>query len=308
MNQSKINPGDHGNGEKAPTFYTSRDIITLLKSVEHDPVVNRRANVHQFKELYKKRGEDLDAWYQSRATTANHEAIQQMFIESKHNSFASSLAETLPLFANQPGRLGDYIEANVTKTAKADDQGNSFIDFVIEIKNNWIANGAPRELQDVPARMTFLVDVTTGEGGDKFLHKIEVFRKKILDRGEKASVKCYQNSSGDLGIERPKIIISEKEDYIQKVGGSLGGCISQLAADKYIITRPAEFNEWYRDYFLNLIDSIETNALSNISYIKQLKPDSELQGKREALIREYEKIIKFAQVYKKTPVTKKRGV
>jgi hypothetical protein len=38
-----------------------------------------------------------------------------------------------------------------------------------------------------------------------------------LMRGEMANVQCYQNSFGDLGIIRPKILIAKQPDYFDNI-------------------------------------------------------------------------------------------
>jgi hypothetical protein len=195
------------------------------------------------------------------------------------------------------------MQAVVTKTAKQDDQGGSFIDLVIEIKNDWIANGAPKEMQNVPSKMIFLVDVSTNLDEEASSHKRGSLRDHFLLYGEKAKVLCYEDSFGELGIERPKILVTKSPDYLEQVGGSLGTCITQLASDKFSINSPHKFNEEYRAYFLDFMTAIGENAKANAEYIGRLSNDNE---KRKKLKAEYEKIAAFVEVYKKTPVTRPR--
>jgi hypothetical protein len=283
----------------------NQDILTTLRAVKSDPAIYRTSNIYQFIDLYKQQGVDIVAWYENHKKTKKVEQIQDDFLTNRHHGFSADLAELLPLFANAQGRVGDYFETSVTKTSKQDDQGNSFIDLVIEVKNTFLTTlEAPKELQDSPVKMTFLVDVTTvNKDSDVYNKKTVALRMEHLMRGEMANVQCYQNSFGDLGIIRPKILIAKQPDYLEKVGASLGDCITQQAGDKFLINKPVKFDEQYRSYFLDLMTSIGENAKDNISYMKSLAPDS----KRQTLIREYEKIVAFVEAYKKTPLTRKRS-
>ncbi len=289
-----------GQLEARKTTHSYIEVQAAINGVKYDPTVNHQANLYQFKEKYKGRGIDLDLVFAQGLHTEHGEAIKDAFLQNKEGGPAAILAETLPMYANVPGRLGENIQARITKTAKQDDQGGSFIDLIIEIKNTWLAQGAPKELQDIPAKMTFLVDVTAAEDGEKYFNKMESFKRKMLSRGARAKVLCYENEFGDLGIEKPKIIIAKSPNYLEKVGGALGTYITQSAGDKFTINSPEAFNTEYRAYFLDLITAIGENATANATYMKSLSPDP----KRQALIREYEKIVAFIEAYKKTPVTR----
>ncbi len=295
-------PRQEGKTEIKISPESSTDILHTLWAVEHDPELNKHANMYTFKEEYKARGIDLEGEFAKRAKSSHGEAIQNTFLANKHNSFAASLAETLPLYANKKGRLGEYVQANVVKTAKPDDQGNSFIDLVLEVKNTWLATDAPKSMQDVPAKMTFLIDVTTADGGQKYENKLNSLKDAFLVRGQKANVLCYKNEFGDLGIDRPKIVVQQSADNLEKLGGKLGTSITKLAADSFSINKPDMFDKTYREYFLDLMTAIGENAASNFAYLKSLEPDT----KRDMLAKEYEKIVKFIEAYKKTPVTKER--
>ena len=141
------------------------NIRNVLEMIAHDGSVNKQANLYDFKALYKEKRFDLEAEFAKRPETRKREKIVGEFIHDIKHGAPSELAEMLPLLANQPGRLGDYIEAHVTKTARPDDQGNSFIDIVVEIKNTFLATEqASREMKDVKTKMTFLVDITAATG------------------------------------------------------------------------------------------------------------------------------------------------
>lgn len=277
------------------------NIINTLKAVEHDKQINRHANYYVFVDLYKQKGINLDLEYAKRPKTSYSESIKDSFLNNKHGSFAVGLSETLPLYANKHGRVGDYLDISVTRTVKQDDQGNSFIDLVIEVKNNWIANGAPEELQDVPAKMTFLIDVTTSTGGEIFEHKFGAFKDKMLALGQRANVLCYKDEKGNLGIDRPKILVKQSAVNLESLGNRLGECITREASDKFTITKPDTFDKLYREYFMDLMSAIAENASSNSAYIKSLPTDP----KRMALAKDYDKMVNFIEVYKKTPVSKK---
>lgn len=277
------------------------NVINTLKAAENDKQINRHANYYDFIDLYKQKGINLDLEYEKKPKTAYSENIKDQFLNNTHGSFAANLAEALPLYANKQGRVGDYLNINVTRTAKQDDQGNSFVDLVIEVKNNWIVNGAPEELQDVPAKMIFLVDVTTSTGGEKYEHKISFLKNQVLALGQRANVLCYKDEQGNLGIDRPKILVQQSASNLESLGNRLGECIAREASDKFTITNPDTFDKLYREYFFNLMNSIAENAASNSNYIKSLSADP----KRALLAKEYDKMVKFIEAYKKTPVTKK---
>ncbi|MEZ0208612.1 MAG: hypothetical protein ACAH17_00340 [Candidatus Paceibacterota bacterium] len=290
---------------KAPECTTEgeirQNIETVIHAAEHLPEIYKRASPYVFKEFYKEKGIDLDEEYKKRAVTSGREQILDGFVHNKHPGPAAELAETLPLYANAPHRLGDYLEANVIKTARPDDQGNSFIDFVVEIKNNWLATQmAPKEARDLPAKMTFLIDITTA-WGETLEKKQNALRDTYLVRGKEASVLCYKNSLGDLGIKRPKIIISKTPEYMERVGDKLGSTITQKASDSFTINNPAKFDEEYRAYFLDLMQTMRVNARESISYLEGLVPDQD----RKVLLDKYRKIIAFVDMYEKTPIKKK---
>lgn len=292
-------------GMESPGLVSNREIKTTLEAVKCDPLINRRASYYDFKEKYdlKKGKGSLDVLIANRAHTHREEAIKDRFAKGGRDTFAASLGEDLPLYANAPGRLGDFVKASVIKTAKPDDQGGNFVDLIIEVKNEWIANGAPKDMQNVPQKMIFLVDISTNEG-DKQDVKVSVMRDKMLLYGEKARVLCYEDSFGELGIERPKLLVTKSLDYLEKVGTTLGTCITQSAVDKFTISSPSQFDKEYRAYFLDLMTSIGENARSNAEYIARLSDDNEKRSKLKA---EYEKIVAFVEVYKKTPTFKPKA-
>lgn len=268
------------------------DITNALEGVKLDPKINRQANIRDFPGAEKE--------FALKPKTANVENIKNDFLDNKQGGFATQLAETLPLYANLPGRVGDYFEINVTKTYKGDDQGNTFIDLVIEIKNNWLTHGAPKELQEeTTEKMTFLIDVTSSYG-PSLEHKMNSLKDDFLVRGKRANVICYKDAEGNTGLTRPKIVVSQSADNLEKFGTQLGECITRNASNSFTINKPDSFKRLYREYFNSLIDAIAENAASNSAYLKSLVPDPE----RLRLAADYDKIVKFIEVYKKTPVTK----
>lgn len=294
----KAEIGVEQKGDTAPYSNVS-SMRTTLKAIQSDPKLHRHETIYEYLEPYRQQGVDLQKWYEAHATTTHRDEIKNAFLKNKHHSEAAELAETLPLFANTEGRLGENIRVTVTKTAKQDDQGNSFIDLVIEVHNTWLATDAPKYLQNAPAKMTFLVDMTTAD--DMLLEKkINAFRNNFLLYGKKANVKCYKNEHGTLGIERAKVVVTKQSDYIEKTGSTLGDCLTQTAGDKFLINKPEKFDEQYRAYFMDLMTAIGENAQANIVYMKSLVPDP----KRTLLIHEYEKMIAFVEAYKKTPLTR----
>ncbi len=281
--------------------FSENDINDTLQAVETNPAINKKANYYDFRKRYQEKGIDLDAEFAKRRKTIRGEHIKNDFFNDVEGSAEANLAEMLPLYANAPGRLGDYLQVSVTKTAKQDDGGNNFIDLIIEVKNTWIA-GAPKELQDVPAKMTFLVDVTVSNDAARFRDKVHALEQEHLLPGKKAEVLCYEDDFGKLGTERPKILVKQNGKNLEDLSTKLGECINRLASDKFIINKPEAFDRLYRAYFSDLMSAIAENAAVNSVYLKSLVPDP----KRASLAREYDKIVKFVEAYKKTPITKSR--
>lgn len=281
-----------------------QNINRLLSAELHLPNVHRGTSSYVFNELYKEQGIDLSAEFAKRATTAHQEEITENFVHNKTKGPVAQLAEALPLLANVEGRVGDYIQATITKTAKPDDEGNSFVDLIIEMKNDWLASpDAPKEAKDLPARMKFLVDVTAG-WGEALEKKSNSLKDNYLVRGKEANVLCYKDPTAvgalSLGLTRPKIIVAQTPHFIENVGAKLGGLISQNASDSFSIINPAKFNAMYQEYFLEFMQAIKKNAQDNIDYMEQLVPDKE----RKVLIDKYKKIVAYITMYEKTPVTK----
>ncbi len=273
-----------------------QNIKSLLQAAETDPSINRHETIYTYLSQYQKQGVDLEGWYREHLVTKGSENIQNNFLKNKHFGFAAELAETLPLFANAQGRLGDFITAKVTKTAKQDDQGNSFIDLVVQLENRWLAS-EDLPMKNVPSKMTFLVDTTTAFGS-RLHDKMHAFRKQHLDSGKRGSVKCFKDEDGSLGIERAKIIVLKQPDYLEKVGSTLGDCVTQLAGDKFSINKPEVFNSVYREYFKDFVIAVGENAQANIVYLRGTVSSPQ----HVALIQEYEKITAFVEAYKKTPI------
>lgn len=281
----------------------AQKIKNLLSMVSLDQEVNRHETIYPYIPLYKQVGIDIEKYYSSHAITAGIDTVKDNFLHNKENSPASRLVELMPLLANKEGRLGEFLKVNVVKTAKQDDQGNSFIDLIVEIENTWIGSDDPLAPKEVPSKMSFLVDVTTATKGEIFDKKTESLRNGFLLYGEKANVKCYKNENGDLGLERPKILVAKEADFIEKVGAALGGYLTQLNSGLFSINDPEAFDKEYRKYFLDFLDSVGKNAEQNIQHIASLSQDN---SKRARLQAEYQKIVTFIEVYKKTPLTKKR--
>ncbi len=283
-----------------------QNIQNLLSAASFDKTIYRHENYFDYIRLYKEKQQDFDLkkYYSDHAVTSSVDVIKDNFLHNNEHGVVSQLAESMPLFANKEGRLGECLRAKVTKTSKQDDQGNSFIDLVVEIENIWVGSDDPDAPKDVPPKMTFLIDVTTATEGIIFDKKVGSLRDKFLLYGEKANVKCYQNEYGVLGLDRPKLLIAKEADYIEKVGASLGSCVTQLAGDSFSINRPEAFDKEYRKYFLDFMESLGKNAEQNIQYIESLSHDN---SKRALLQSEYKKIVAFVEAYKKTPVTKKRN-
>ncbi len=280
----------HPYQDKEQTDSTKRIVQFIDTEVQN----NKKApTIYTFRDLYSKKGEDLLAYYEKQAHTRKKEKIQNDFFHNIEHGVASQLAEKLPLLANQKGRLGEYVEAKVTKTLKQDDQGNSFIDLVIEMTNDY----AGEVDEESPRKMTLLVDVGTNVG-DKKKDKEYALQKEFLDKALKANVKCYSDGFG-LGIERPKIMVTQEGDFMKKVGERLGSLVTQHASDSFSITNDEKFNKEYREYFKDLMRAVRENAIANIHYIVDVKGFNDKYHR--ALVVEYEKIAHFAAAYEKTP-------
>jgi hypothetical protein len=249
-------------------------------------------NIYTFKDLYSKRGEDLLAYYEKQKKTRGAEVVRDNFLHNVENGTAAQLAEKLPLLANRKGRLGDYVSAKITKTLKQDDQGNSFIDLVVEITNDYVGEVD----KDSPRKMTFLVDVSTNTG-EKKQAKEYAMQREFLDPARRANVKCYQDGPV-LGIERPKVSVAQEEGFILAVGNKLGTLITQHASDSFSISNDEKFDTAYRDYFTDLLKAVSENATASIDYMN----DKGYRDKyHRGLIAEYQKIVRFIAAYEKTP-------
>lgn len=281
-----------------------QNIQNLLSAISFDKTINRHETIYPYIPLYKQEGIDIEKYYSEHAGTSGREVVKDNFVHNKEHGVSAQLMESLLLLANKEGRLGEYLKVKVTKTSKQDDQGNSFIDLILEIENTWVGSNDPNAPKDVLSKMTFLVDVTTATEGEMSEKKMGSLRGKFLLYGEKANVKCYQSKNGTLGLERPKLLVAKEGDYIQKVGALLGDCVMQLAGDAFSINKPEAFDREYRKYFQDFVESLGKNAKQNIQYIDSLPHDN---PKRATLQAEYQKIVAFVEAYKKTPVTKKRN-
>ncbi len=289
--------------KKEVAILAPQNIRTILAVAEHDKSIHKQANLYDYKKLYELTGVDLEEEYKRRKISSRRTEIVDDFIHDRGHSLNAELAEKLPSFANTPGRLGDYLEANVTQTARPDDQGNCYIDLIVVVRNLLVtAKDAPSEFRNIPETMTFLVDMTAGNV-EEVAKKQEILRDEYLVRGKKANVLCYKTSSGKLGTEQPKIIVSENAEYLEHTGSMLGGLIHQNASDSFSITNPEKFNEEYRAFFKQFMGAIRSNAKQNIAYMESLVPDP----KRAELIKEYKGMVAFIDAYEKTPTTKKKN-
>lgn len=199
------------------------------------------------------------------------------------------------MLANKQGRLGPYIETRVTKTLRPDDQGNSFVDLVVEIKNKWIETLG--DDIDVPSKMTFLVDTTT-DVGSRLEDKEVDLQNGFLNKAERANVKCYKSQYGELGITRPKLVVGKERDYYETVGKRLGNLVNKTASDAFSISQPELFDERYREYFKDFASSLADNASKNAVFLRRKFPRS---IEHEKLANEYQKIADFLRLYDKTP-------
>jgi hypothetical protein len=228
--------------ELSPTRFIDMERTVNYLDHEIKSTTDPKLNFYAYSEMYKNAGIDLEAEFKKRVVSKKLDGIKKNFLESKENGISARLAEMLPLLANKEGRLGEHIKARVSKTIRHDDQGNSFIDLVVEMSNDYTAQVD----KDAPSKMIMFIDVTTNPEGAKIKQE---YLDSMLDEAQKASVLCYKDKFGKLGIDpsthRPKLIVLQREFYIDSVGEHFGTLINQTASDAFMIKNEDKFNQAY---------------------------------------------------------------
>ncbi len=258
-----------------------------------------KVNPFLISQEYKNKGKDLNVLFAGLPTTRHKGQIEKDFVDNKEHSSLARFSEMLPLLANKEGRLGEYFDVKVTKTAKMDDEGNSFVDLVVEMTNNFVKGN--ENFPNVHPHVALCVDVTTNK--DKEGMKEDILRKFNLDTGEMANVLCYQNEYGVLGIDAPKVVVLEDRELLLGVSQDFSKYVVKRG-EQFVVTNDKKFDEVYREYFSKFLESIRQNVLKNISELVVTKGDLKTNQKRKALKDSYQAIVDFIDAYKKTPTIK----
>lgn len=259
------------------------------------------ASYMSFIDKYKARGVDLVGKYRTLPRTATD--MQEKFFHSSEHGPMAQFMEMVLLLANKEGRLGPHVQARITKTAKPDDEGNGFVDVVVELKNNYIQELAKtdKKYKDVRPTSTLLVDVTTNpkavEGKEKMLERY------CLGPAKKASVLCYENKFGVLGLEAPKTVVYKSEDYLSQMAKRFRAHFSVLPRGGISLDDEKNFSKEYQNFFLSFLLSVSDSSVKSKQYIERNKEERALTKDEVALADSYKAIIDFVEAYKKTPVS-----
>jgi hypothetical protein len=259
------------------------------------------ASYMSFIDKYKAKGNDLVAQYRSLPKTATD--MQGKFLDSSEHGPMAQFMEIVLLLANKEGRLGPHIQARVTKTAKPDDEGNSFVDVVVELKNTYIEELAKtdKKYKDIRPSTVLLVDVTTNphaaDGKEKMLEKF------CLKPAKKANVLCYENKFGVLGINAPKTVVYKSEEYLSQVAKKFRSNFSQLPGGGISLDNEKDFSKEYQSFFLSFLESVSDSSVKSKQFIERNKEERALTKDEISLIESYKAIIDFIDAYKKTPVS-----
>jgi hypothetical protein len=264
-------------------------------------VKNGTASYMSFTDKYKAKGVDLVGQYRILPKTATD--MQNKFLQSSEHGPMAQFMEIAPLLANKEGRLGRHIQARVTKTAKPDDEGNSFIDLVIELKNDYISELAKenKQYKDVRPTMTLLVDVTTNPSGEK--SKVGTLDALYLDKGKKANVLCYENKFGILGLDGAKNVVYMPEKALADIAKKLQTNFISTPGGLSLQDEKS-FSREYRIFFLKFLEAVRGNSERNILYLNSKKQEGvSLSKEQSVLLDSYQRVIDFIDAYKNTPGT-----
>ncbi len=262
-------------------------------------------------ELYTAKGLDINQLFLHNETRRpeiverKKKEIQDKFLKSQEHSAYASFAELLPLLANKPGRLGPYISARVTKTAKPDDAGNSFVDLVFELKNEYLKTEEAqkdKQLRDVRPSISFAVDVTTSR--DAHQQKEKDLLTYDLSKGEKANVLAYEQrfpgGVTKLGIDVPKCLVLKDETSLADVANKFKQAVQMVPGKGFMITDEKYFDSAFKQFFDLYLESAIDSAVVNIEFLDSQKSLSEAQ---KNLRNSYQSLVAFYEAYKKTPTT-----
>lgn len=280
----------------ADSAYAKRENVKeYTEGLKRNPeIINHTSSYLDFIKRYREKGIDLEALYKTLRQSNHTEDIKSQFLNSREHNEFSQFAELLPLLANKEGRLGKICHARITKTAKPDDEGNSFVDLVCELSMDRQYLKENPDLADVKPSVTFLVDVTTSK--DKFDAKEAGFRKHSLSQGKKDKVLCYENPFRVLGVEAPKCLVLKQEDQLASFAKEIRAAVHFTNDGSFRITNDKFFDQKYVEFFTSFVESVEENAKKNSDFINE-QPNRSRELKD--LVDTYQSLDRFLGAYKK---------
>lgn len=289
---------------KTPLVYRASNeqlslITSELESFKITPeVAGNVSSFLPFKQKYAGKNIDIEEEYKKREVTLGREEIKENFLHSKEHGPIAQFAEYLPLLANKDGRLGKICKARITKTAKPDDEGNDFVDLVVELSLDREYLKSHPELSRLRPSVSFGLDMTTNPEGYECKHK--KLSEHHLQPGKKASVLCYENAYGVLGTEVPKAVLAESEEYLASIAEKLQNTLHFDQNGMFTITNDERFDAAYRDFFN---DFTGATAESMEVCINTLQEQGTLTRVQKDLQDSYQSIQNFLLEYKKALAT-----
>lgn len=299
-------------GKPEPVSFDDRERVS--KEVETfnglPEVTGNIAQLPYFIRRYEQEGQNLSALYSAAETrsgttiAAKSFAMGQDFMNSREHGEFAQFIELLPLLANKKGRLGPFLNARVTKTAKPDDAGASFVDLVVELKNDYLKTeeaGKDRFLRNVRPSASFAVDVTYDPNA--FEKKVQDFQKHELKaKGDKAHVFAYEQEFPGgikrLGIDTLKCIVFRDERYLADIAKRFRSALAPSSQGGFIIADEKYFDKVYREFFGGFITSVKENTLQSLAFLESLPS---LTPKQKDLKIAYQSLANFLEAYEKTP-------
>jgi len=150
------------------------------------------------------------------------------------------------------------------------------------------------DLVDVKPTIAFLVDVTTHR--ERFDAKEADFRKYTLTQGQKGKVLCYENVHKVLGIEAPKCLVLQPEDYLATVAQEFRSAVRPMVDDGFIISNDRIFDKSFLKFFVAFVESVRENMKKSADFINMQSQQSRVQ---KDLADAYQSMVKFLEVYEK---------
>lgn len=279
------------------------DYEFLKTTLEKLPTVTEKQNetdfrlkdkvldISKFEDKYREQGRNLEAEYRARPITKGQEQIQRNFHSNIENGSFSQLSEIMPLLANKDGRLGEFCKADIVKTAKQDDVGNSFVDLVCTLKLDPSVFPKDKEFSRLKTSYTFMVDVTTDD--KESLRKKEKSLAIDLDEGKKANVLSFEDSFGRLGKDGAKAVVFQDDKELYSLTKSMQ---LKKAGDGFMINNPL-FDERYRSYFSHFVDQMMRSIERSIDHLDH---KGDLTKSQNDILSEYKDMLLFLEVYKNT--------